>query len=90
VSLGADGRKLARHQLLGEVTGGDLRFESIISEGVQIRVDGDTAVETGRVTTAGKNKGRAFRETLLYTAVWVKRAGQWQLASEHACAAARR
>ncbi|MGI8543526.1 MAG: nuclear transport factor 2 family protein, partial [Aridibacter sp.] len=47
-----------------------------------IRMFGDTAIMSARVTTSGKDaKGEAFNENLLYTMTAVENNGRWQIAA---------
>ena len=83
VVIGADGSRTSKSQMVASALGGNFRFESIKTEDVRIRLYGDTAIETGRVKTSGRNGNRPFTEDLLYTDVWIKRNGRWLLAGEH-------
>lgn len=52
---------------------------SLTSDDVQVRVYGDTAIVTGRVTESGTFNGRNVNSQSRYTDVWVKRNGRWQV-----------
>jgi ketosteroid isomerase-like protein len=49
------------------------------TSGMNIRIDGNTAIVTGIFRTKGKDeKGVAFDRRTRYTDVWIKRDGRWQ------------
>ena len=52
---------------------------SLTSDDVQVRVFGDTAIATGRVTEKGTFNGQNVNSQSRYTDVWVKRNGRWQV-----------
>lgn len=49
-----------------------------------VRVFGDAAVYTARITDTGKRaNGEPFSVTSVVTITWVRRAGKWQIVAEH-------
>ncbi len=52
---------------------------SLTSDDVQVRLYGDTAIVTGRVTEKGIFNGRSLNSQSRYTDVWVRRNGRWQV-----------
>jgi ketosteroid isomerase-like protein len=56
IGVGPSGTVRTKPQVLADFTSGDLKFQSIITEEVQVRVYGNTAVETGRSTMTGQDK----------------------------------
>jgi len=52
---------------------------SLTSDDVQVRVYGDTAIVTGRVTEKGTFNGRSLNSQSRYTDIWVRRNGRWQV-----------
>ena len=52
---------------------------SLTSDDVKVRVYGDTAIVTGRVTEKGTFNGRSLNSQSRYTDVWVRRNGRWQV-----------
>lgn len=58
-------------------------FESTKSDNVKVRINGDTAVVTGRSTFKGRYKGWSMTGRYQYTDVLVKRRGSWQAVSSH-------
>lgn len=57
-------------------------LESLSHDDVEIRVFGDTAVQTSRVTAKLKNQPEPNRVRV--TNVWVKRDNRWQIVASHA------
>jgi ketosteroid isomerase-like protein len=58
--------------------------DSASLSGLDVRLQGDTAVVTGLTHNKGKDeKGSAFDRKIRFTDVWVKRDGQWQVLSSH-------
>jgi ketosteroid isomerase-like protein len=52
--------------------------------GLDVKLQGDTAVVTGVSHNKGKDdKGAAFDRRIRFTDVWVKRDGKWQVLSSH-------
>ena len=62
---------------------GDLKFQSITTDDVQVRVYGNTAVETGRSIMNGQDKGQTVPRDTRFTRVWVKQQGRWRLVANH-------
>ena len=52
---------------------------SLTGDDIQVRVYGDTAVVTGRVTEKGTFNGQNLNSQSRYTDVWVRRNGRWQV-----------
>jgi ketosteroid isomerase-like protein len=54
-------------------------MELVETTGMNIRIDGNTAIVTGNFRMKGKDeKGAAFDRKLRYTDTWIKRDGRWQ------------
>src|ERR1043165_8055568 len=83
IGVGPSGTVRTKPQVLLDFTSGDLKFQSITTDEVQVRVYGNTAVETGRSTMIGQDKGRTVPRETRFTRVWVKEQGQWQLVANH-------
>jgi ketosteroid isomerase-like protein len=56
-------------QVILDFTSGDLKFQSITTGDVQVRVYGNTAVETGRSTMIGQDKGQTVPRDTRFTRV---------------------
>jgi uncharacterized protein (TIGR02246 family) len=83
IGVGPSGRVRTKPQVISDFTSGDLKFQSITTDDVQVRVYGNTAVETGRSTMIGQDKGKTVPRDTRFTRVWVKQQGQWRLVANH-------
>jgi ketosteroid isomerase-like protein len=83
IGVGASGRVRTKSQVISDFTSGDLKFQSITTDDVQVRVYGNTAVETGLSTMIGQDKGQTVSRDTRFTRVWVKQQGQWRLVANH-------
>ena len=83
IGIGPSGAVRTKAQVLADFTSGSLKFQSISTDDVQWRVYGDTAVETGRSTMNGQDRGKTVPRDNRFTRVWVKRQGRWQLVANH-------
>ena len=83
IGVGPSGTVRTKAQVISDFTSGDLKFQSITTDDVQVRVYGNTAVETGRSTMSGQDKGKAVPRDTRFTRVWVKQQGSWRLVANH-------
>ena len=83
IGVGPSGTVRTKAQVISDFTSGNLKFQSITTDDVQVRVYGDTAVETGRSTMIGQDRGKAVPRDNRFTRVWVKQRGRWQLVANH-------
>jgi ketosteroid isomerase-like protein len=83
IGVGPSGTVRTKPQVLADFTSGTLKFQSITTDDVQVRVYGNTAVETGRSTMQGQDKGRPVPQETRFTRVWVKQHGNWLLVANH-------
>ena len=83
IGIGPSGTVRAKPQVLADFTSGDLKFQSITTDDVQVRVYGNTAVETGRSIMIGQDKGKAVPRDNRFTRVWIKQFGHWRLVANH-------
>src|SRR5438105_12029930 len=83
IGVGPSGTVRTKPQVISDFTSGDLTFQSITTDDVQVRVYGDTAVETGLSTMIGQDKGKAVPRNTRFTRVWVKQQGRWRLVANH-------
>ena len=58
---------------------GELKYESVSFDDVNVRMYGNTAVATYRVTSKGQFKGQAIGGQFRATSTYVKMKGRWQL-----------
>ena len=83
IGIGPSGIVRTKAQVIADFTSGSLRYQSITTDEVRWRVYGDTAVETGRSTLIGKDRGKVVPPDNRFTRVWVKRQRGWQLVANH-------
>ena len=83
IGVGPSGTVRTKPQVISDFTSGDLKFQSLTTDDVRVRVYGDAAVETGRSTMDGQDKGKAVPHDTRFTRVWVKQHGRWRLVANH-------
>ena len=83
IGVGPSGTVRTKPQVISDFTSGGLKFQSITTDDVQVRVYGNTAVETGRSTMIGQDKNKVVPRDNRFTRVWVKLDGNWQLVANH-------
>jgi ketosteroid isomerase-like protein len=83
IGIGPSGTVRTKPQVLSDFTSGNLKFQSITTDDVQVRVYGNTAVEIGRSTMKGQDNNKAVPVDNRFTRVWVKQHGRWRLVANH-------
>ena len=83
IGIGPSGRVRTKPQVISDFTSGDLKFQSITTDDVRVRVYGNTAVETGRSIMSGQDNGKTVPRDNRFTRVWVKQQGRWRLVANH-------
>ena len=83
IGVGPSGTVRTKPQVISDFTSGDLKFQSITTDEVRVRVYENTAVETGLSTMVGQDKGKAVPRDNRFTRVWVKQEGRWRLVLNH-------
>jgi ketosteroid isomerase-like protein len=83
IGVGPSGTVRTKPQVIADFTSGDLKFQSITTDDVRVRVYRDAAVETGLSTMDGQDKGKAVPHDTRFTRVWVKQHGSWRLVANH-------
>ena len=83
IGIGPSGTVRTKPQVIADFTSGDLKFQSITTDDVQLRVYGNTVVETGRSTMIGQDKGKAVPRDNRFTRVWIKQGTRWRLVANH-------
>jgi uncharacterized protein (TIGR02246 family) len=83
IGVGPSGTVRTKPQVIADFTSGSLKFQSITTDEVQVRVYGNTAVETGRSTMTGQDKGKDVPRDTRFTRVWVNQQGRWRLVANH-------
>jgi ketosteroid isomerase-like protein len=64
---------------LAAIKSGELKYESVAFDEVNVRLYGNTAVATYRVTSKGRFKGQEIGGQSRATSTYVKMRGRWQL-----------
>jgi ketosteroid isomerase-like protein len=77
------GHVRTKAESLAAIERNEVFFESTQSDNVNVRINGDTAVVTGRSTFRGRYKGWSMAGQYQYTDVLVKRSGSWQAVGSH-------
>ena len=80
IIVNSDGRIVERDRFLTVVKSGALTHSAMALDEPRVRVYGDSAVITGRATSAGKFMGTDFATLERSTDVFVKHDGQWRCA----------
>ena len=83
IGVGPSGTVRTKAQVISDFTSGVLKFQSITTDEVQVRVYENTAVETGLSTMVGQDKGKAVPRDTRFTRVWVNQQGRWRLVANH-------
>jgi ketosteroid isomerase-like protein len=83
IGVGPSGTVRTKPQVIADFTSGDLKFQSITTDDVQVRVYGNAAVETGLSTMNGQDKGKTVPRDTRFTRVWINQQGRWQLVANH-------
>jgi len=83
IGVGPSGTVRHKPQVISDFTSGELRFQSITTDDVQVRVYGNAAVETGRSIMNGQDNGKAVPRDTRFTRVWIQQQGRWQLVANH-------
>ena len=83
IGVGPSGTVRTKPQVISDFTSGDLKFQSITTDEVQVRVYENAAVETGLSTMVGQDKGKTVPRDTRFTRVWVRQQGRWRLVANH-------
>ena len=83
IGIGPSGTLRTKKDVLSDFASGSLRFQSITTDDVRIRVYGNAAVETGLSTMKGQDAEKLVPEENRFTRVWIKQGGRWRLVANH-------
>ena len=81
--IGPTGVVRNKAEVIADFTSHELTYQSITTADVRVRIYGNAAVESGRSTMIGVDKGRAVPHENRFTRVWVVKEGRWQLVANH-------
>jgi ketosteroid isomerase-like protein len=83
IGIGPSGTLRTKKEVLADFASGSLKFQSITTDEVRIRVYGNAAVETGISTMKGQDAEKVVPEENRFTRVWIKQVGRWRLVANH-------
>src|SRR5260370_24797505 len=83
IGVGPSGTVRTKPQVILDFTSGDLKFQSITTDNVQVHVYGNTALETGRSIMNGQDKGLTVPRDTRFTMGCVKQQRRWRLVANH-------
>ena len=83
LGIGPTGNARTKAEVIADFTTHALTYQSITTAEVRVRVYGNTAVETGRSTMVGQDRGKDVPRENRFTRVWVMTDGRWQLVANH-------
>src|ERR1700747_3544739 len=83
IGVGPSGAVRTKPQVISDFTSGELKFQSITTDEVQVRIYGNTAIETGRSTMNGQDRGKAVPRDNRFMRVLIKQQGRWRLVLNH-------
>ena len=75
----ANGVRHTKFELIGVLGSGEMKYESITTNDVQVRIFNDTAIVTGRASMKIKARGATENFELTYLDVYVQQEGRWQM-----------
>jgi ketosteroid isomerase-like protein len=81
----ADGRIMTKTQHLEDIKSQAYKVESINLENLKVRVFGDAAVVTVGQMEKSQWKGKDSSGQYLFTDIYAKRNGKWQIVAGHGC-----
>ena len=83
IGIGPSGTLRTKKDVLSDFASGSLKFQSITTDDVRIRVYGNAAVETGLSTMKGQDAGKVVPVENRFTRVWIRQGGRWRLVANH-------
>ena len=75
----ARGDRLDKRQVIADIRSQNLHFKSLTHDQILIDMFGNTAVVTGHSTSVLEYKGQLFTTPRLFTTVYMKLDGRWQM-----------
>jgi hypothetical protein len=79
----ARGDRLNKSQVIADFLADNLRFKYFAHDSVKVDIFGNTAIVTGHSTSVLEYKGKLFDAPRLFSEVYVKMDGRWQMVSHH-------
>ena len=84
VLIAPNGAVKSKRDIVRELSAPGMRMDPFETSEVKLRLYGDSAVVTGRMTQKFVAGGVRYTNDVRYTDVYVKRKGRWLLVSAHA------
>lgn len=84
VGIGADGRAVTRSEALEDFRTGAFSADSMRIYGLKVRIFGETAIVTYGQSEKSQYKGKDTSGQTMWTDIFVKKNGKWQLVANHA------
>ena len=78
-----DGRRVTKAQNLDELRSGAFKSESMVVDGIRMRVFGDTAVVTLDQSEKSQFQGKDISGRTMWTDIFMRRGGRWQVVANH-------
>lgn len=79
----ARGDRLNKAQVIADVASQNLHFKSLTHDSLIVKILGNTAIVTGHSSSVLEYKGKLFDAPRLFTNVYMKLNGRWQLVAHH-------
>ena len=79
----ARGDRLNKAQVIADVASQNLHFKSLTHDSLVVKILGNTAIVTGHSSSVLEYKGKLFDAPRLFTNVYMKLNGRWQLVAHH-------
>ena len=83
LGIGPTGVERNKADVIADFTTHAVTYQSITTAEVRVRVYGSAAVQTGRSTMVGQDRGKAVPRENRFTRVWIMTDGRWQLVANH-------
>ncbi len=75
---------MTKEQSMAFLRSGRMRFQQYTTSEIRVRLLGETAIVTGRVHRKRTMGDRNVEDDWLFTKMYIRRAGRWQVAAWHA------
>ena len=79
--IDGDGDIVTRAAFVDELVSDQLTIDPYTVEDFEVRLYGDTALLSGRTRMTGKSEGKPFTSNYRYIDIYVRKNGQWKIAS---------
>lgn len=80
----SSGSVFDKAQTINDIASGVENVQSGTPENLKVKIYGDTAVATGRLSVSSKKNEGDYNLKMLFTDIWTKQNGQWQIVNHQA------